>query len=66
MNLSLIEFFHKLINFLFLNFFIFSVILAVCELAMPGFVIYYFNLNWILLITFGLFLAKTGNYIDKM
>jgi len=42
------EFFKKEIDLLFKCLFVFWIILSLLELAMPGFVIYYFNLNWLL------------------
>jgi len=42
------EFFIKETRLLFNYLFVFWIILSILELFMPGFVIYYFNLNWLL------------------
>ena len=44
-----------IIRFMFSGLFVFWLILCLLEIFMPGFVIYYLNLNWflILIIVFG-------------
>lgn len=46
------EFLQKEIALLFKCLFAIWTLLTILELAMPGFVIYYFNLNWLLAIVF--------------
>jgi hypothetical protein len=44
----------NLIQFLFRAGFLFWLLLAALELLMPGFVIYYISLNWLLLVVVAL------------
>ncbi|MEK7159817.1 MAG: hypothetical protein AAB575_01140 [Patescibacteria group bacterium] len=52
------EFLQRESAFLFSCFFVFFIVLAVLELLMPGFVIYYFNLSWLLVAVFALAFAR--------
>lgn len=51
--MTFVAFIKNTIQFLFKAGLIFWLILAVCELLMPGFVVYYFNLNYLLAIVVG-------------
>ncbi|OGF31476.1 hypothetical protein A2533_01380 [Candidatus Falkowbacteria bacterium RIFOXYD2_FULL_35_9] len=52
------EMIKNLITFLFIAFFVFALVLVVCELFSPGFVIYYLNLNLVILLMFLLAVLK--------
>lgn len=49
-------YFKRIVDFLFVSLFVFWFLLAVLELIMPGFAIYYINLSMLFVIIFILFI----------